>query len=239
MAELFRRIGRAAVAALLAVAFVLIGSAAAEAPKYQSLWFDPTQLPQFTGVVDRYLANPEGRVDRLIFKQGPQIVFPPDAFEAVREVAPAGRPLVVWGIRSRTAPVITMLAFGAPESEPTLLDRFYWRPERSGKGGRRELVLTGKVWVPYLSPQGQPEGAILDNGDIIRIDARVAALFKDRLAEGAKIAAVGPGSETAHGRAIDADRIGDSPEKLEPVPRAEPARPGGNAARPGDNAARR
>src|SRR5829696_5095151 len=136
MTKLLRRIGRAAIAALLAVAFVLIGSAAAEAPKYQSLWFDPTQLPQFTGVVDRYLPNPDGRVDRLIFKQGPQIVFPPDAFEAVREVAPAGRPLVVWGIRSRHAPVITMLAFGAPEGEPTVLDRFYWRLERSGKEGR-------------------------------------------------------------------------------------------------------
>jgi hypothetical protein len=232
MIELFRRIGRTTIAALLAAAFVLIGSAvpAAEGPKYQSLWFDPTQLPQFIGVVDRYLPNPDGRIDRVIFKQGPQIVFPPDAFDAVREVAPPGRSLVVWGIRARNAPVITMLAFGAPEGEATVLDRFYWRPERSGGRGRRELMLTGKVWAPYLSPQGQPEGAILDNGDVIRIDPNVAALFKDRLTEGARITAGGPGSETALGRAIDAERIGESAATLVAVPPPEPGRPGGKGA---------
>ncbi len=229
MDEIWHRIGRAAVHALLAAAFVLSCSIgfAAEPSKMQSLWFDPTQLPSFIGVVDRFLPNPDGRVDRLVFKEGPQIAFPPDAFEAIREVAPAGRPLVVWGIRARSAAVITMLAFGAPDAEPTVLDRFYWRPEPGRNEGRREMLLIGTVWVPYLSPQGQTAGAILENGDVVRVEPKIAAMFKDRFVAGAKIVAEGTGSETPQGKAIDAERVGDSIATVQSLPRPLPGASGG------------
>jgi hypothetical protein len=221
---IWRRVGGSAVYALLALAFVLAGSIAsgAEKSKTDLLWFDPTQLPSFTGTVDRFLPTPDGKVDRLVFKEGPQIVFPPDAYEALREVASKGQPLVVWGIRARHAAVITMLAYGPPEGEPTVLDRFYWRPEPVKQQGRRDIMLIGKVWKPYLSPQGQAAGAILENGDVIRVDPSAAGQFHERLAEGARIVAAGPGVETPLGKAIDADRIGETVDKLEPVPRAHP-----------------
>src|SRR3989337_563206 len=108
---MWRRVGGSAVYALLVLAFVLTGSIASGGEKSKSdlLWFDPTQLPSFTGPVDRFLPTPGGRVDRLVFKEGPQIVFPPDAYDALRQVASKGQPLVVWGIRARSAAVITML----------------------------------------------------------------------------------------------------------------------------------
>jgi hypothetical protein len=221
---MWRRVGGSALYALLAVVFVLAGSIAggAEKAKTDLLWFDPTQLPSFTGTVDRFLPTPDGKVDRLVFKEGPQIVFPPDAYDALREVASKGQPLVVWGIRARHAAVITMLAYGAPDGEPTVLDRFYWRPEPVRKEGRRDMMLIGKVWQPYLSPQGQPAGAILENGAVIRIEPSAAVHFKDRLAEGARIVAAGTGVETPLGKAIDADRIGEAVDKLDPVPQARP-----------------
>lgn len=45
-----------------------------------------------------------------------------------RQAAPPGRPIVVWGIRARHAPMITMLAF-APDSraQPVVVERVYWR----------------------------------------------------------------------------------------------------------------
>lgn len=218
------RVGRSAVPALLAVGFVLAASIAtgAEQSKIESLWFDPTQLPSFTGTVDRFLPNPDGEVDRLIFKEGPQIVFPPDAFEAVRQIAPKGQKLVVWGIRARSAAVITMLAFAVPDGAPTVLDRFYWRPAPPRPQGRREMTLIGKVWAPYLSPQGQTEGAILESGDVIRVEPPAAGGFKKRFAEGAPILAAGRGADTPLGKAIDADRVGESVDTLEAVPQPRP-----------------
>ena len=226
MTEFRRGIGRSAAYALFAIAFVVPGSslfAAEEQRGQSSLWFDPTQLPSFTGVVERYLADPDGQVDRLLFKEGPQIAFPPDVFEAVSRVAPAGRPLVVWGIRARKAAVITMLAFGPPDGEATMLDRIYWRPQGSPGKSRRKLLLIGTVRSPYLSPQGEIAGAILQNGDVVRVSSSAAAALKDRFKEGAKIVAEGSGAETLYGKAVDAARIGDSVASLEPVPGLSPA----------------
>ena len=229
MMEMQCRLSQAAICAALAAALVLAPppTAAAQPSKTESLWFDPTQLPSFTGVVDRFLPNPDGSVDRLIFKEGPQIAFPPDAFEAVREVAPVGRPLIVWGIRARSAPVITMLAFGTPDGEPKILDRFYWRPEPGQKQARQEMLLIGTVWVPYLSTQGKTAGAILENGDVIRVEPKIAAILKDRFVAGAKIVAEGTGVDTPLGKAMDAERIGASIATLERLPSPEPATPGG------------
>jgi hypothetical protein len=237
MSKMRRQIARPGAGALLGICLILGGSVFSPARTAQaptSLWFDPTQLPSFTGTVDRYVPNPDGRVDRLIFKQGPQIAFPPDAFAAVLRVAPPGKPLVVWGIRARNAPIITMLAFAAPDSEASILDRFYWRPERGQAADRREMMLIGTVWVPYLAPQGLIAGAILENGDVIHVDPPIAEAFKERFKDGAKIVAVGRGADTPYGKSIEAVRLGDSVATLEPVaervpPAAAPVPQAGNS----------
>jgi hypothetical protein len=57
---------------------------------------------------------------------------------------------------------------------------------------------------------------------VIRIEPPAAAGFKDRFAAGARIVAAGAGADTPLGKAIDADRIGEAVDKLEPVPAAHP-----------------
>ncbi|WP_203073767.1 hypothetical protein [Falsiroseomonas ponticola] len=196
-------------------------------PRPQSdLWFDPTQLPSFTGTVERYLINPRGETDALLFREGPQIVFPPDVAQAVRDAAPAGRPIIVWGIRARHAPVITMLAF-APnaESVPGVVDRFYWRLGGRSAAERAERVsVAGTVKAPYFAPQGEVAGAILDDGTVITLPPGASDGLRDLLRPGARLAAEGPGVAGDHGRALAADRIGDTVENLKPVTVPEPQR---------------
>ncbi|MGG5823314.1 hypothetical protein [Falsiroseomonas sp. HW251] len=190
------------------------GGAAAE------FWFDPTQLPSFTGTVERYLVNPRGETDALLFREGPQIVFPPEFGEAVRTAIPAGRPIIVWGIRARHAPVITMLAF-APnqDSAPVVVDRFYWRMlGRSAAEQAERMAVAGTVKAPYYAPQGEVAGAVLDDGTVVTIPAGAAEALRDLLRPGAKLAAEGRGVAGEAGRAVAAERIGDSAENLRPVP---------------------
>lgn len=190
------------------------------------LWFDPTQLPAFTGTVERYLINPRGETDALLFREGPQIVFPPDVAGAVRHVAPPGRPLVVWGIRARHAPVITMLAFAADgDSVPGVVDRFYWRPASRSAGDQAErLSVSGTVKHPYFAPQGDVAGAILEDGTVIILPVGAAEPFRDLLRPGARLAAEGGGVALEAGRALVADRLGESAEKLRLVTAPEPQR---------------
>ncbi|MBL6079526.1 hypothetical protein JMJ56_16025 [Belnapia sp. T18] len=184
------------------------------------LWFDPTQLPSFTGTVERYLPNPRGEVDGLIFKEGPQVVFPPDVAEAVRRDAPTGKSVIIWGIRARRAPVITMLAF-APSSDatPVVVDRFYWRlGGRAAQEGSASLRLSGTVKQPYYTPQGDVAGAILEDGSVVLVPAAAVDSVQDILKPGQALAASGPGREGPDGRALLAQQLGPAPDALQPLP---------------------
>jgi hypothetical protein len=196
------------------------GATAASPRRPSDLWFDPTQLPSFTGTVERYLLNPRGETDALLFREGPQVVFPPDVAEAVRQAAPAGRPIIVWGIRARNAPVITMLAF-APNAEatPAVVERFYWRlAGRQLRDPATRMQVSGTVRQPYYSPQGEVAGAILEDGAVVLLPQGAAEGFRDLLKQGAKLAAEGSGQEGEAGRALLAERLGENPGALRPVP---------------------
>lgn len=213
-------------AALAQTASAQTALAPTPAIRGSDLWFDPTQLPSFTGTVERYLPNPRGEVDALVFREGPQVCFPPDVAAAVLQVAPPGRPILVWGIRARTAPVITMLAF-APSADvtPVVVDRFYWRlTGRQARDGAEELSLEGVVRQPYYTPQGEIAGAILEDGSVILLPAGTAEPFKTLFKPGQKLAATGPGRAGEAGRALLATQIGAEPGALRPVPPGDPPR---------------
>lgn len=191
-------------------------AAAAQTPP--GLWFDPTQLPSFTGNVERYLINTAGETDGLLFREGPQVIIPPPVGERVREAVPVGRPVVVWGIRARSAPVITMLAWAPDTStEPSFVERPWWRLPTFDTP-TTVLTTQGEVRSPYFSPQGEPAGVILTDGTVVRMPPEAVAALGDKLKPGTKLAVEGHGIETERGRALVGERIGPTTDKLEPVP---------------------
>ncbi|WP_237217861.1 hypothetical protein, partial [Falsiroseomonas oryziterrae] len=222
--------------AALSAALLVLPAAAQERPRTAEpprpapaeFWFDPTQLPSFTGTVERYLLNPRGETDALLFREGPQIVFPPEFGDAVRQVSPPGRPIVVWGIRARQAPVITMLAF-APDfqAQPIVVERVYWRLlGRTALEQAGRLTVTGTVKAPYFTPQGEVAGAVLEDGSVVTVPTGTAEALRDLLRPGARLAAEGRGVAVEGSRAVAAERIGENPEALRDVPPpAEPRSP--------------
>jgi hypothetical protein len=182
-------------------------------------WFDPTQLPSFTGVVDRYLLTPEGKTDRLLFREGPQIIFPEHVADDIMQAIPSGQSIVVYGIRARRVPAITLLAWARDGgAQPRFVDRPSWIfPEY--RAADEKLQVSGIIRTPLYTPQGEVIGAVLDEGVVIRVPAGVAHALGDRLAVGRTIAAAGHGASVPdRGKALDAERIGESLEKLEPLP---------------------
>ena len=86
---------------LLAPALLLAGEARAQ--RGASLWFDPTQLPSYSGRLDRWIATPAGAVDRGLLREGTQFVFAPSEAEGLMTAIEPGAPISVWGIRARNA----------------------------------------------------------------------------------------------------------------------------------------
>jgi hypothetical protein len=129
------------------------------------LWFDPTQLPSFSGVVERYLINPEGKTDRLLFREGPQIIFPEHVADDMRRrPCRRGQSIVVYGIRARRAAAITMLAWAPNNDAPVrFVDRPAWTyPEFRAADERLEW--RARSARRSSRPQGDPIGAILEDG---------------------------------------------------------------------------
>jgi hypothetical protein len=197
---------------------VLTVSSTRAAPR--GVWFDPTQLPSYTGRVERFIGNPAGEVDRLLFREGTQIVIPPAEAEAIREAVQEGDGMTVWGIRARAAPVVVMLAWARPGSEEAnfVAQPSWFAPLRRGTA---RLRVAGVVERALLTPQGEGMGVLLANGDVIRLSPASHATLADRLATGAAIMAEGLGSMRGARRAIDAERLGPSEADLAPVPGAQ------------------
>lgn len=203
-------------AGLTGVLACLSTPATARAPR--GLWFDPTQLPSYSGRMDRWMPNPGGETDRGLFRERAQFVFQPAEAEFLAAAAAErGVPLTVWGIRARSAPVITMLAWSRNVSEGAMfVDRPSWFP--SILQGTEEHSLTGKILAPLLTPQGESMGMILAEGGVVRLAAEVRRALGDRLATGEMIAAEGRGKRVGKVIAIDADKLGHDASSLAPLP---------------------
>lgn len=207
--------------------FATSGSLAQPAPRAaapgggaSATWFDPTQLPSFTGVVERYLVSPSGRVDRFLLREGPQVILPEQASDEVQRAVPPGSGVVVWGIRARRAPVITMLAWGAREGDQTV--HFVERPAwgiASHEAGTQPVEVAGEVVMPLYTPQGEVAGVILQDGMVARLPPGVASAMGERIGVGRPFAAAGLGVSGPAGRALDAERVGDSLGSLGPLPK--------------------
>lgn len=203
------------------VAAALCFATPAQAPRARGLWFDPTQLPSYTGRLERWVMSPSGETDRGLFREGAQFVFPPaDADDLTAGIEPGGA-LTIWGIRARSAPVITMLAWAKSDTDPA---NFVARPAwfASTARGTQRLSVAGQVTGPLLSPQGDAMGVLLDTGDSLRLAPGVHAAMGDRLAPGKPVAAEGLGTRRGTVTAIDATRIGPDADRLEPVPEPRP-----------------
>lgn len=187
----------------------------------RGLWFDPTQLPSYSGRLDRWILNPAGEVDRGLFREGTQFVFPPSEAEALIAAFERGASMAVWGIRARTAPVVTMLAWAKSDSDPaSFVERPAWFA--STRPGDERMTLSGRIQAPLLTPQGESMGVLLAEGGAIRLTVSQHRALGSKLAVGETVAAEGLGTRRGDLAAIDAQRLGKDQNSLEGLP--EPTR---------------
>ena len=203
--------------------------ALARAPR--GLWFDPTQLPSFSGRLERWLMNPAGEIDRALLREGVQIIFPPSEAEALVAAIAVDANFTAYGIRARNAPVVTMLAWAKNDTEAAnFVASPAWFANESR--GREELAIQGRIQAPLLTPQGEGMGAILEDGNLIRLPVEAHEAMADRLKAGETVAASGLGSRRENRMALDAVRIGRTPDRLEPLPSPPPSAPAPAGRRP-------
>jgi hypothetical protein len=75
----------------------------------------------------------------------------------------------------------------------------------------------GKVQASLYGPAGDLNGAMLEDGTIIRLPAPAAYQAASLLAPGQTVAAQGWELSTAYGSVVDAQAIGPTPTQMRPI----------------------
>jgi hypothetical protein len=117
------------------------------------------------------------------------------------------------GYRSPSVPLVVAAAVTDSTTNQTVVDQGppppgFGPPPGVSAPGAQQTSLNGRVQTPLYGPRGDLNGAVLDDGTIIRMPPATAYQSANLLAPGQTIAVQGWGLSTAYGRVVDAQAIG-------------------------------
>jgi hypothetical protein len=180
---------------------------------------------QIAGAVGMYLLIPRGEVDGLLLADGTQVKFPPHMSADLTRTVRPGDSITAQGVRE-AFPVFTAFTITNATSGQSLNEV---RPTQPPPPNLRGVNLTpmqadGKIKALLHAPRGEIEGAVLDNGTIVRIAPRASEQFMSIFQTGAAISARGYGTQNEFGSCFESTEIGAAGQTLTPVYGAPPPR---------------
>ena len=186
---------------------------------------DLQQLPETRGMVQRFTLAPRGELDGFLLADGTQVHLPPHLSGQLATAVRQGDTVSVRGYRSSTAPLIIAVAVTDSATNQSVVDRgppapgFAPPPPPPGVAspGAQQTMLTGKVQAPLYGPAGDLNGAVLDDGVIVRLPPPTAYQYASLLAPGQIITVQGWALSTAYGRVVDAQAINPA-SSIAPTP---------------------
>jgi hypothetical protein len=201
-------------------------------------WIDHAFLPDINGSVERFIINRHGEIDGLVLTYEPDrfllVHLPPHLEPEINSSVTPGDRVRVRGIRPRGADMIAAVAVIAHDGQ-LILDNgpdYEATPKPTHEKTKR-IEVAGVVRTSLFGPKGELRGALLENGDMIRVGPKEAAHVAELLRPGSRLAARGEGLELAHGRVVCSTETGPDiarlrpvkEAKLEPKPRTMPGAP--------------
>jgi hypothetical protein len=186
--------------------------------------------PLVTGALKRFVINPEGEIDGLLFQDGTLAKFPPHMASELTAAVKPGDPVSLRGFREPAGTVKALVITNEAtkravvEHPPAPDMRKVPKHLRFALLGR--LQASGKVERLLYGKKGEMNGVMLDDGTIVRFPPHVAYQFGGQLQPGQTIAVEGVGTQNEYGRALEAMAVGTSSQTLQPIYE----RPAGRAA---------
>ncbi len=184
--------------------------------------FDPSQLPPAQGKVAEYSLTPRGDVDGLIMTDGTEVHLPPHLGTQLVLAVKPGDAVTIRGLRARAIPMIQALSVTNGATGAAVTDNGAGGPPGPG-GGEQTLTVQGRIKEQLHGPQGELNGALLEDGTIVRLPPPEAQRLTSELTPGASIYVQGRGFEGALGRVVAARKIGPSATQLAEVARVPAA----------------
>jgi len=177
---------------------------------------DAAPSASVTGRIERWLVNPNGDLDGLLLADGTQVSFPPHLSTAVLQLLKPGSTVVVTGWRAPDVAVIRASSLTAQASGRSVIDQPPMPGMRAPRdpGSLTAMSATGRVARVLHTDRGDVNGALLDDGQIVRFRPQPPG-SPAPLQVGATLSARGWGTRNAQGSAFEATALGPSPDSLQ------------------------
>jgi hypothetical protein len=202
--------------------------ATAYAQTANPLW-DAAQLPETRGIVKQYTLTPRGDVDGLILSDGTEVTLPPHMTSQIVFAVRPGDAVTIRGLKARALPLVEAASVTNFATGVSVVDNGPpGGPDRSAS----EQTISGRIATQLHGRRGEANGAVLDNGTILRMPPPDAERMQALIQPGQSVTVRGTVLKTALGTVIDANAIGTSPDQLtELAARPGPAGPRGEPRR--------
>ena len=181
--------------------------------------YDPDQLPTTRGKVAEYSLTPRGDVDGLILADGTEVHLPPHLGTQLVYAVRPGDAVTIHGLRARTIPMVQAMSVSNDATGRSVTDTGSAGPGNppGPRGMQPSLTAQGRVKAQLHGPQGELNGAMLEDGTIVRLPPPEARRLVAELAPGATLYVEGNGFTGALGHVIEARSIGPSADRLAQV----------------------
>jgi hypothetical protein len=215
--------------------------------------YNPDQLPMQRGQVQQFTLTPRGDIDGLILTDGTEVVLPPHLSTQIAYAIKPGDTVLIHGLHAAALPLIQAVSITDDVSGRTVVDN---GPPAPGPGpapppppagpdagpsapipGLSEIQ--GRVRMVLHGPRGDVNGALLEDGTILRLPPPEANRFASLLQPGQSLVAEGDELTGAIGKVVAVRQLGASRTQLSliegppgPRPAALPPPPDGPAAPP-------
>ena len=196
------------------------------------------QLPETRGTVERFTLTPIGELDGVILADGTEVHLPPHLTAQLASAVRVGDTVTVQGYRSAYVPLVVAASITDVATGQTVVDsgppppgsRPPPPPPGMPAAGAQQVTAQGKVQRQLYGPRGDINGALLNDGTIVRIGPREAYAIASWLNPGQPLAVQGWGLTTSHGKVVDAQAVGPTADQMvqvtpPPAPAFNPARP--------------
>ncbi len=207
------------------LAAILMAGGMGAAVAQNAATYDPAQLPAIQGKVAEYSLTPRGDVDGLILADGTEVHLPPHLGTQLVYAVKPGDAVTVRGLHARAIPVVQAMSIKNDATGTTVTDNGPGGPA-GPRGAQQALTATGRIKSQLHGPHGELNGALLEDGTIIRLPPPEAQRLAAVLTPGAAITVEGHGISSTLGRVIEARSIGPDPMHLAEIAAPPPPRPG-------------
>lgn len=165
-----------------------------------------------SGVVRRFVINPEGDVDGMLLADNTLVRFPPHLGTQVAATLAPGATVSVNGFAQGSG-TLRASQIADTKSGRSIVDQppppdAQRLPKSLAGAGLVKLDAAGRVLRVTSAPRGEPDGVLLMDGTVIKLTPPAAARFTNLLQPGAMVAAQGYGTRNRYGESLQATAFG-------------------------------